>query len=1160
MKATLIFTFLLATIFCLAQNKTHISQESVTPEWAIKMHNENPNVNEVDALYAEFYKNNAFVKNTNTQFYKRWRKAINPYLGDDGFYDVAKKEKLSILLKSRVNASTSVAKSGNWSPIGPLQNFRSSGIESGAQANVMSIARCATFPNVMYCGTEPGEIYKSVDGADNWVNVSNSLVTSYAPGAVIANAGVQAVAVHPTDPNIVYAGSASEVFKTINGGLTWDVVFNSNLSLWGYMENPAEILIHEANPQIVILAGKAGIHRSTDGGATWAQVLTNACYDVKSKPGDPNVLYTVRNNTSLIIPEFYRSIDGGANWSLLNSGWYSSSDPNRSVEGARLAVSAADNLKIYAFLIGNSKTGDNGFIGIYKSNDGGLTWNNTMGFDGSPYTFPGHPNLISSDPVTSGFSFNQGFYNCAIMASNTNADEILVGGIGMWRSNDGGQTFTCIHNYVCGLSYAPMHVDMQDFRAFGGDYWATTDGGIFKSTDLFASQPEFKMKGLQGTDFWGFGSGWNYDILVGGTFHNGVDVYCEGYPFGDFLDLGGGEPASGYVNPGDSLRIYSSNVGSKIIPTTITGAVTNVGMGMSPTESPWFAESSTMEFSPFCYNHVYLGSGNQLFKSIDGGANYAAIYTDPDASSLVLGIETTRANPSKMFIVVRPFSGNAKLLTTTDDWVTSTNISLPSGGANLVLVSVDPENEQVIWVAYPRGPDGGKVFKSINGGASWTNQTSSQLDAQNIQSIETIGGTDGGVYIGTSVSCYYKNNSLSNWVIDNLNLPITIGTTGLRPFYRDGKIRLASYGKGIWESNLYEVPTRPVAQIMVDKLSASCTNDVFYFDDYSMLNHAGATWEWTFANANITNSSQRNPAVTFTSVGSHLITLKVTNSQGNWDIDSLYIEILSISNGSISENFETTFMPLNWFQEASAGFSWVHMDSIGGYSLSSKCMMVDNYVTSLQGDYCDIIAPINMSAISPSAAWLYFDVAYTTYSANYTDSLEVLISNDCGLNWNSLYLKPGDVLATAPLNQTARFIPSSSDWRTDSIDLSTYIGSSNVYVKFRNYNGFGQPLYIDNINLGGIVTADIPEEKFGHNDLSIYPNPLQIGAELSINTEDQGIVQFSLFNIEGKFVANYITKNKETILLNNPRIKAGIYLYSIKTSEKIKKGKLIILE
>ena len=178
------------------------------------------------------------------------------------------------------------------------------------------------------------------------------------------------------------------------------------------------------------------------------------------------------------------------------------------------------------------------------------------------------------------------------------------------------------------------------------------------------------MSGVNSVDFWGFDSGWNNDLLIGGTFHNGVDVYYEGFPSGVFLDLGGGEPASGYVNPGNDLRVYSSNIGSKIIPETITGTVLNASIAMLPNESPWFAQSSEMEFHPSCYNILYLGKDNQLFKSLDGGSSFTSIYTAA-VDTEVLDIEISRSNTDTMYIVVRPNSGDASIVKTTNDWATS---------------------------------------------------------------------------------------------------------------------------------------------------------------------------------------------------------------------------------------------------------------------------------------------------------------------------------------------------------------------------------------------------------------------------------------------------------------------------------------------------------
>jgi PKD domain/Secretion system C-terminal sorting domain len=1125
------------------------------PDWAKRMYSPNPNANEIDQLYSKYYRSNKYVKSYHTQYYKRWRKAINPFLNNSGYFDSSKKNNLSRVIDGLKNhqENNENTRSNSWSVMGPFRNFAEGGVvESGAQANVYTIGQCNASPNVMYCGTEPGEVYKSLDSGNTWFNVSKFLVTAYTPDAVTANAGIFALAVHPTNSDIVYIGSGSQVFKTTDGGGNWISIFDSGIELFGYIENPAELYINSSNPQIVLVAGKEGIYRTNDDGETWSQVLTNESFDIKEKPGDPNTLYTIRKNTFTNTHQFLISTDAGITWTPESTGWYISTDPSRTVVGARIAVTAANSERIYAFLIGDSKPGDNGFIGVYRSNDGGASWTNTMDYDGAPYLDPEHPNLISSSPVTNDFSFNQGFYNCAIMASNTNADQLLVGGIGMWRSSDAGQSFQCIYNYPCG-DYNPMHVDQQDYRAFGNQYWATTDGGIYRSYDLFNTQPEFKMNGVHAIDFWGFGSGWNNDLLVGGTFHNGVDVYSEGFPNGDFLDLGGGEPASGYVNPGNQLRIYSTNIGSKIIPQSITEAVLGASFEISPNENAWFAESSEMEFHPSCYNYIYTGSQNKLFKSMDGGASFSEVYT-ANANTTVLGIEISRQNTNTMYIVVRPNSDNAYIVKTTNDWATNSIVTLPGGGNNLALISLDPENDQVIWLAYPRGDDGNKVFKSIDGGTTWVNETSSELDAQNIQAITTIGGTDGGVYIATNITCYYKNNAMSSWEIDNVDLPLTIGATGIRPFYRDGKLRLASYGKGIWESQLYETPSRPVAKIMVDKLIAELNCNIFYFDDYSMLNHTNATWSWTFENADITTSSIRNPQVIFNTAGNHTVTLTVTDANGISASDTLVVSTVTLTSADISQNFEVALLQSGWFQESTGSFAWSYNDLVGGFGQSTKCMSVNNFIISQQGFSADLTTPVNMSDISPENATLSFDVAYALYAAGYADTLQVLVSTDCGVNYEVVYNKGGTSLSTAPDTQE-QFVPSASEWRKDSIDLSSYVGNANVYIKFRNINQYGQALYVDNINLAGTM---VNIQELDLNSVFVYPNPVSSNSFINVKGIDNGKIEFNLLSIEGKTIDKIFTKFNTPISIDKYNLSQGTYLYKIFSNDKILNGKLII--
>ena len=1129
------------------------------PDWAKLMFSEKPNVNEVDQLYLKYFQSRAYKKSNYTQYYKHWRRSVDSYLNNDGQIDFSKKAKFALAVdKLRKDTQLNRVASGNWTALGPFKNPKTGGVApGGSQANILSIGRCEGTPNIMYCGTEPGEVYKSTDGANTWVNVSKTLVTADAVDTVVANAGVFVVSVHPTDPNIVYIGSGNQVFKTTDGGNNWAVVFTSTIRNSGYIINPAEIHINAANPNIILLAGKEGIYRTTNSGANWNQVLNKECYDIKAKPNNPNTLYSVINNTTTKTHQFLVSTDLGLTWTAQTTGWYTSTDPSRTVGGARIAVSAADSNRVYVILAGNSKQGDQNFIGVYKSNDSGSNWANTMGYDGGPYNV-NHPNLMTND-ILGGFSFDfgEGTMNLAIMASNTNANEILVGGIGMHRSTNAGQSFTCKYNYGCS-SLPILHVDQQDYRAFGNEYWATTDGGIFKSNDFFDTNSEFKMDGVRAVDFWGFGSGWNRDILIGGTFHNGVDAFAEGFPSGEFLNLTGGEPQSGYVSPSNQSRVFATILGSKFLPQTITGAVLDAPPGnfLPVNESPWYAESSEIEFHPSCFNYIYKGYENKVFKSLDGGETATVKYTAP-AGTMVLGIEISRRNTNTMYVVVRPpYPQSCYLAKTTDDWVTNSTIAMPGIGNNRTLISIDPENDQIIWLAYAEGGNNNLVYKSINGGSTWVNQTTSELNGQTIQSMTTIGGTNGGVYVATNITCYYKNNAMTNWTVFNRNLPTVINAHGLRPFYRDGKIRMASYGKGIWESQLYEQPTRPVAKIMVDKLSAATScNSIFNFDDYSMLNHTNATWAWTFQDGNISTSTQRNPQVFFNSSGNHLITLKVTNASGVSSTDTITVNTSSsLISATINQDFEVNLLPQNWYQQSTSTYNWSYNDAVGGFGQSSKCMVFDNFNINASGTTADMIAKINMSTISTANAILTFDVAYSFHSDGYQDGLQVLASKDCSPSFVTLYNKVGQQLATGPSTQDL-FLPTATQWRTETINLSSYAGTSDVLIKFRNINQFGQALYIDNIKLNGTALSS---DDFKFETPLVYPNPATSNGFVTVNGNDNDNIKFNLFSIDGKLIDTVFTKFNTPIPLSNYNLKEGMLLYKIISEDKILNGKLII--
>jgi hypothetical protein len=761
---------------------------------------------------------------------------------------------------------------------------------------------------------------------------------------------------------------------------------------------------------------------------------------------------------------------------------------------------------------------------------------------------------------TVNWQYHQGFYNCAIMVSNTDPEQIRVGGLNLYGSDDGGATFYALAGYVGG-PYS-MHVDMQDFRAIGNTAWITTDGGIYRSSDFFNSAGfESKMYGIHSADYWGFGSGWNEDVLIGGLYHNGNLSFYENYGYGNFLQLGGGEPASGYVNQGENRRVYSSDINGKIMPLNIGDPVQNVGFGIDPNERYWAVESSELEFDPRCYSIAYTGKDHQLWRTEDKGATFELFAEfGSDADNRITYIEQSWSNPDVMYVCqqnVNP-SSSGTLWKTVDAGQNWNMVSLPAvSNSRKMLMQVDAADYNNVWIAFESTGNGQRVYKSENGGQSWMNLTTSTLDGESPRSLNLIGGTNGGVYLATNNTIFYRNNSMNDWVDFGDGLPIIAKSNIARPFYRDGKMRIASYGRGIWESPFYEIPDVPVAQIMVDKLETMqhCEQDTFRYVCHSMLNHTNATWEWTFQGGTPSSANTWNANVTYENPGTHLTILKVTEADGDYSIDSLYITVNAYQPlVQLQEDFEAAFPP-NGFEikNPDENITWELKDDVGGYSNSPQSMFIRGYDYTAVGQDDDATVSMDMTYLQDG--WLIFDVAYARWGGGYSDTLEVLVSTDCGETMQSLYFKGGTDLATSPDFQDGWFIPDETQWRTDSVDLSAYYGNEDVMITFRHHCGWGQNTYIDNINLQATNTVSIAEAE-EESVLQIYPNPVAQDGVLKLHTNLNEPIQVELYTMEGKRVYRQTHTSNENVSVSG--LSGGTYMYVLSTSKLIKKGVLVV--
>lgn len=862
----LLFLFFTATLHAQFTEPKYDASDATLPDWVRMMYAERSNLFQVEDAYRHYYSLHPFVKNTYTQYFKRWHRYAKEHLDEEGFVRTQSTEERELLqneILARKNSPAQFSKSNTagWRFIGPKETHSDGPQQTKItwQANIYGLDQSLSNPDILFASGETGGLYKSTDHGMNWMLANANINTG----------SIRAISIHPFDPSIVYVGGSSKIYKTTNGGADWQGVFSLG-DMWAH-----DMVINPADPRIVIAATNKGLLRTSDGGSSWALVVQRECWTVRLKSDDPNVVYAVCDSSSTSL--FLKSTDRGATFTVKTTGWYQPTSKH-SIYGVRIAVTPADPNRIYA-LIGAD--GDiRGYVGVFVSYDAGESWRHPHGQIGPPYEMPAHPNLGAHDGKD---GFYQGFYDFAIAASPRNADQIIVGGTSWWKSVDGAKTYQALGSYVGGLPWS--HPDMQWLHARGDELWICSDGGINYSTD-FAQSIEARMNGIAGSDFWGFDAGWNEDVLVGGRYHNGNTAYYERYPDGKFLRLGGGEAATGYVNPGENRRTYFSDIGGWILPDSMNGALRNFAVGKFPNESYYFAEFSEMAFDPRCFNIVYIGNGNKLLKSADGAASYEEIFASSDAGAMIEHIEIPRCNPNVIYASQRSNSlYDGKIWKTTNagtSWNVCAAVPASSGSARRVMtMSVSATNEQELWIALLNGGANEKVFRTTDGGATWLNMTTAMLKNLSISYIQMQYGTNSGVYIATlSGEVFYRNSTMNDWQSHSVNLPVGLTSRILRPFYKKGLLRSGS-NMGVWETELYEA-SKPVAQISVDKLTSACVRDTFYFEDHSVLHENGASWLWSFPGASYVSSvNARNPRVVYPDIGKYAVSLTVTNVNGS---------------------------------------------------------------------------------------------------------------------------------------------------------------------------------------------------------------------------------------------------------------------------------------
>ncbi len=302
--------------------------------------------------------------------------------------------------------------------------------------------------------------------------------------------------------------------------------------------------------------------------------------------------------------------------------------------------------------------------------------------------------------------------------------------------------------------------------------------------------------------------------------------------------------------------------------------------------------------------------------------------------------------------------------------------------------------------------------------------------------------------------------------------------------------------KQLLNSDVHLTLDRPIAFFSSNKTEV-CSGETIEFADNSINNPT--SWEWTFFNSSMVEVavfSDKDPALVFSGIGVYGLQLIVSNSSGSDTIfEPNYISVLSseILPPPFEEDFENQGVLENWvFYNPDGDRTWQETNSANSSS-GSWSIFIDNYSSNdgdPTGNFDAFFSP-KLDLSSFQDVYLIFDIAYAKYGGNYSDTLAIYASSDCGGNFDPIWYKGGFDLATAASTQE-NYIPSSEDWITERVSLKELNGIADVHLAFVNWSGWGNNLYIDNIKIV-IPSYSTPSESFFYTPF----DTISIGSTIS---------------------------------------------------------------
>jgi photosystem II stability/assembly factor-like uncharacterized protein len=744
-------------------------------------------------------------------------------------YSIANRRFVSPREKSSVRA----AALGTWQPLGP----------GNAGGRTRSLIIRPDDPNTMYAGTVGGGVWKTTDGGQNWTPLTD----------LLPSIGIGSLAMDPKTPDTLYAGTGewytgatrgnsirgAGIFKTTDGGATWTQLPATNNSLYYYVN---KLVVSPNDSNRIYAATWGGISLSTDGGATWNSVLSRSgsldgCQDLAIRTDQPTdyVFAACSAGAGVTNPAIYRNVDaaGRGTWEIV----FTTPNMNRST----LAISPSNQSVIYA-AVASSETGDYnaGLLGVFRSSSNGDAGTWEMRVSNKDPNFLN--TLLFSNPrdayldVCSGGTrafINQGGYDNVIAVDPLHSDVVWVGGIGMFRSDDGGRNWGLASFW----NASPPQYAHEDQHAIvfhpaynGGDNQTVffgNDGGIWRTGNALAPLATGDRAACSpfssSVEWTNLNHGYFATQFYHGAVYPGGAVYIGGTQ-----DNGQWRGADG-TGPLDWRRVYTGDGGFTAIdptdPNVWYGEIQNLSFRRTANGGNSFttslngitdrANDSFQFIIPFVMDpgqskRLYLG-GNVLWRTSDGALNWTAASSMlPAAAGTISTIAVSPADTNRVvFGTSTGFVFRSNNATATDKTTVWASTQPRTGYVS--HVEFHPTDPSTVWVTYSQfkaNAAQSHVYVSHDGGATWAGiDGTGNTGIPDIPVFTIIAdpqapstlylGTDIGVFVSldSGITWSRDDNPFADTVTETLVLDRSAGVTALYAF---------THGRGVWKTVLPE--------------------------------------------------------------------------------------------------------------------------------------------------------------------------------------------------------------------------------------------------------------------------------------------------------------------------------------------------------------------